>query len=91
MIEIISEKTPIAKKDYECMACLLVNEHINNGGFFTFSDYRKIVKAKKNNWKIRKGDRYIYQFNTDGSNVCEFRAMPIIHKLCIKYDLYEEF
>ena len=91
MIKTLSETMPVARKAYHCDACDWIGNYINDGVTFTIADYRQIVKAKRNQWRIQPGQRYIKQFNTDGNDVWTFRAIPEIHDLCVKYDLYDDW
>jgi len=87
MAIILSESKPIAKKVHHCNASEFIREYINQG-HFTVSDYRQIVKAKRNNWRIMPGERYIRQVIVrDGDFYC-FKAIPEMDALCWKYDLY---
>lgn len=89
MIVTIHEVFSTARKDYHCNACeFLFNDDDMSG--FTFAEYRAIVTAKWNGKKILKGQKYIRQFNTDGGHTWTFRAIPEIHKICVKYNLYDE-
>ena len=91
MAYLINEITPIARKDYYCMACDWINNGIGfNGIGFSFSEYREIVKAKQNGFKIKKGEKYIRQFLNDGGGCYEFIAKQSIHDICVKHDLYCE-
>jgi len=57
----------------------------------TFSEWRSVIKAKQNGFKILKGQTYLRQFNRDsGNNAWTFRAIPEINKICLKFDLYSE-
>lgn len=89
MITTIHEQKPVARKDYKCEACLFIRD----GGYFddmTFGEKRLVVKARQNKWMIKKGERYIRQFNTDGSDTWTFRAIPAMHDICVKYHFYHE-
>jgi len=90
MIQVIRETKPIASKDYICMACDFIFALDSFDMGFTFSEYRKIVQARKNSYRIKKGDIYINQFNKHNDETYMFRAIPEIHAICIKYDLYQE-
>jgi hypothetical protein len=89
MTEIIEQTEPIARKDHDCMACeWLVNSDIID--YLTFSEKRAVVRAKRNGWKIKKGQQYIRQFNKGCGEVWVFKAIPEIHDICLEYDLYED-
>lgn len=83
----ISETHPKARKEHFCMACDFIREACNQE-IFTFSEYRDIIKMKKKNWKILKGEKYLCQVNKD-DEIYRFKASYEMHKLCLKYDLYD--
>ena len=91
-INIIHESNPRARRNYSCDACnFLFNLNFPSEIGLTFSECRAVIKARKSGYRILKGERYIRQFNGDNSrNVWTFRAIPEIHNICAKYDLYEE-
>ncbi|KZX78272.1 hypothetical protein A3715_10415 [Oleiphilus sp. HI0009] len=80
---------PVARKDYRCDATGYLYEVINEG-YFSFSDYRLIVKAKRDRWKIKKGQKYIKVVGKWDGEFCTFRARPEMHALCEKHNLYYE-
>lgn len=94
MIQVISHKRiKSARKEHSCDAC----EYMLNFGTFnefcqnttlTFAEKRSLVRAKQNKYKIHKGDSYIRQFNSQEGQIYEFKAIPEIHAICIKYDVY---
>lgn len=89
MAQILSERKPIARKEYYCDASVWVNEFYENG-LFSYSDLRKIVKMRQRNWKIQKGEKYLYQANVVWGDFFVFRANLEMHEICLKYDLYPE-
>lgn len=90
MIKVISQSTPIARKQHVCDACQFVLDAIGAVPF-TISDLRKIVKAKRQDYMIQPGQQYIRQFNTDGSDTWTYRALPEMHDLCLRLDLFPEW
>lgn len=56
----------------------------------TFTEWRAIAKLKANGWKILKGQVYEKQFNNIDGDVCTFKTLPDIGKICSKYKLYPE-
>lgn len=89
-VEVIKESNPKARKDYYCDSCEWLKESsILFEKTLTFAEYREVVRAKRNGWKIKKGDIYNYQFNKADNEVYTFRSIPAIMKICIKYDLFE--
>lgn len=91
MIVTIHESRPKARKDYYCNACEFLFEDDISG--LTFSEYRTVVRAKWNGKKILKGQTYIRQFNGDETigDTWTYRAIPEIHKICVKYKLYDNY
>lgn len=90
MIKNIFESTPQARKQHTCDACQVVLDAIGARPF-TISDYRLIVKAKRQGYTIQPGQRYVRQFNTDGSDKWTYRALPEMHELCRRFDLFPEW
>lgn len=99
----IKSSTQIARKNYPCNACeQLIDSGLvsfedgsirDNNGFadkVTFDERRAIITAAKNGWRIMKGQRYNYQFNTDGGDTCQWRTIPEIDAIMLKYKLYRE-
>lgn len=89
MIELIRQTEPTARKEHRCDACeFLLQDLCSTVGELTFSEKRDVVKARRNSWKIKKGQKYINQ-------VCKYddiytvKAIPEIHAICLKYGLYE--
>lgn len=89
MVDVIYESKPIARKDYHCDACHFMLETLCDIiGDMKFSEKREVVKAKRNNWKIKKGDLYVRQFNKGGGDTWTYLAIPAISEICFKYDLF---
>lgn len=91
MIELISETTPKARKQYSCDASVWLNQDDwwRNSGKLSFTELREIAKAKANNWKIQVGDVYLNQVNKQDGDLMTFRAIPAIHKICLNHNVYE--
>ncbi len=90
MITVLSESSHIAAKDHHCSACEWIGEILHDIPF-TFAERRAIVKARKNGWIIKKGERYIVQNGVQDGEFYVFKAIPAIHEICIEYDIYEEW
>ena len=92
MCEFIRETRPIARKEHECMACVWLNEYGEKPGYLgmTLSDARKWVKARKDKYKIKKGEKYINVTQVHDGKIYDFKAKIEIDKLCRKYDLYQD-
>lgn len=91
MITTIEERTiKAARKDHPCSAFWFLSQgdYRNNG--FTFAEYRAIAKAVQNKGFIKKGEPYIRQRNTNGSEIWTYKAIPEIDAICIKYNYFED-
>jgi hypothetical protein len=88
-LRVLSESKPVAKKDYQCDACnWLIEVGVNDIGL-TFAEYRQVVKAKRNGWKIRKGEHYYKQAQIFDGEFCVFKGIPAIVDICQKYKLFD--
>ena len=77
---------PIARKEYDDQGW----EHISNSRRdFSFSDLRKIVKIKKKNYRILKGEKHIKITGKYEGMMDTFRISFDADFICNKYDLYE--
>lgn len=86
-IIVLREALPIAKKDHRCSACVWIMELICEYDF-TFAELREIVKARKNGWRINAGEEYIKQINICDGDFYVYKAIPAIHEICIKNDVF---
>ena len=79
-----------ARKDYSCDVCHYI---LNLDGFselpLTEEELLAVEKARNNNLKILKGDKYIYQVHTF-EQFSVLKMIPEIFDICIKYKLYEQ-
>lgn len=89
----IGETThPKARKTYRCMA----SDWIVNGDLYeifrgcTREERRAIVKARRNRWSIQPGQIYVRQAMVWDGRMGTFKAIPEMHDICLKYDLYED-
>lgn len=83
----------VARKKYTCNACEWISEWIGcrepHDYKFTYAELREIVKARRNAWCIVPGQEYIKQPQVYDGHFFVWRAIPAIHAICLKYDLYE--
>ena len=86
MKTLIRERTPVARKDYHCGASEVLLQHGTE--VLTFAEKREMVKARRQGYKILKGQRYINQCMSNDGELYTFKAIPSIHGLCLKHDLY---
>jgi hypothetical protein len=92
MIEVIQDrKVKAARKEYHCDASDFLRDMLGEiRSELSFSEKRLVVKARQENWKIKKGSTYLYQYNKIDNDTYSFRCRPEIHQLCVKYDLYPD-
>lgn len=90
MWELLGSKIVKARKEHDCDASHWVSE--SNFGEIDFDkeDWEIIQKAKSENWKIKKGDEYIFCKGKHDGEFTVTRARLDLNKICIKYDLYCE-
>lgn len=84
---------PKARKDYPCESCeWLINDHnyLDEIGPLTFTEKKALARARRNNWQIKKGDKYmrITQTGCEGQ-IYDSKVIPEIHKICVKHDVYD--
>jgi hypothetical protein len=88
-IQILSHSTPKARKAHRCMASEFILAAGISGFGYSFSELRAIAKAKKNNYRVVKGQRYIKQNNKLDGELYTFKAIPQMHQICLAHDHYE--
>jgi hypothetical protein len=93
MRQIGKAKIVIARKNYGCDACEWITPMDDIAVFaleLTFTERRAIVKARKNGWRILKGEPCLTYtlVSCDGKDIIRCRAIPEIDAINIKYDVY---
>lgn len=86
---ICTTTTPTARKDYPCEASQLII-NVCDWSMFTFAEKRMLVKARRDGWKIKKGQQYVKCSGKWEGEWTEFRARPEMNDLCQKYNIYQE-
>ncbi len=95
MPRVLSTTTPVARKTYECNACLWLQQALDGSTpadfGMTMADVRQIVRAKRDGWMILPGQTYIRSVQKYSSEpgVDVVRSRPEIDTICHKYDLYD--
>jgi hypothetical protein len=89
-MDLLSERRPVAQKDYQCDACNWIFNGDIGREFYEYDELRLIVRARRDKHKIKKGMRYVTQSLNDGGEIFTFRAREDMHDLCLKYDLYQD-
>jgi hypothetical protein len=89
MVKVLSESEPVAKKAHDCDACTWVMNSGWNGMGLSFAELRSIAKAKRNKWRVVKGQKYLRQTNVQSGDIFTFKAIPAIHAICLAHDYYD--
>lgn len=87
MAELLAETRPVARKSYDCMAWPWIVEGIESDDL-TDDERLALENARKKGFKILPGEKYIKQSLKDGADPYTFRAIPELHAICLKYELY---
>lgn len=88
-MRILSESHPVAKKDYNCDSYSVVMDSMESG-LYAFFELRQIVKIRKNNGKIKKGEKYFKQASIQNGELRTFRASLDMHEICLNNELYQD-
>lgn len=84
----IAESRHKARKKYRCNAGEWVQDVVYDLDF-TYAELRAIVKARRNNWCIMPGEEYIRQIQVENGKLFTWRAIPAMHEICCKYEIYD--
>jgi hypothetical protein len=78
-----------AQKDYECNACLWLKDAIPHYlPKMTFGEYRSIVLARRDNYKVKKGMQYLRTTGLFEGDFYSCASRIEIDKICAKYNFY---
>jgi len=89
MDTLLTDERPIARKEYHCQASDWINDCGWADGDWTQEEAEDIEAARKDGWKIRKGERYVYQTGRHEGEMVTFRAKERLHEICLRHNLYE--
>jgi len=87
-MQVLKQSYHKARKEYWCMAYEWINNVCDDFSMMTFSERRSIIIARNNKGMIQISQRYMYQFIVDSGDRWSFKAIPELHKICLKYDIY---
>jgi hypothetical protein len=91
---ILNETHHIARKEQECDAFKVLQEEMSYSAErrikLTYPEARSFVKARRSNGKIAPGQKYYSLVHIYDEKLCHFKAIPEIHDICLKHDLYEQ-
>lgn len=89
MTQLISQKEPVARKNYRCMAYDWIKDQGWAEGDYTLEEAKAIEQMKGRGGMIEKGEKYIRQFCVNGGDSWTWKANKEMHDICLKYDMYE--
>lgn len=90
MSELIRESTPVARHHYPCQASHWINQASLPDSEFEPDELLLLSAAKADRYKIRPGQKYVYQVQRVDGLIETFRARLDMHNICLKYELYPE-
>ena len=86
-IEIHREGLRDATKDHKCMASdWLIKLDM---ALLSFTEKKTIIKARRNGFRIEKGSIYRQNGCRYKGRFYSYKAIPAMHDLCIKYELFD--
>ena len=88
MLETLNSKTRTARKDHDCMASVWITNNDLGGSNFTFPEWRAIAKAKANDWKILRGQKYNWASCKQDGELFIWKAIPELEAICHKYEYF---
>lgn len=88
LIKSQASKARYARHDDSAEYIIAAMEFIRHGKQMTFAERRAIAQLKANNWEIQKGQTYVRQWNVMDGIHYTFRTLPLILRICVKYNLY---
>lgn len=92
MSTFLSSTIRTARKEYKCDACRAAIEpglkHFL--GILTFSERKLIALARRDNWRIKAGNKYVDYRGVCDSSAYTLRMRPEIQNLVSKYNWWPE-
>ena len=93
---IFESTTRKARKDHLCDACDLLLKLVNNTAETIAKDLRctedelkALRAAESNDWKVKKGDEYLFCSGVYDDAFFTNHSIPAIHSICVQYDIYD--
>ena len=93
---ILESTTRKARKDHLCDACVLLLHLVNNTAeaiaeylMCTEEELKALRAAESNNWKVKKGDEYLFCSGIYDGVFFKNHSIPAIHSICVRYDIYD--
>lgn len=89
MAWLLSESAPVARKTHMCNAyeCIMAGYA---DGMYTYAELRAIARVRRQGGKILPGQSFYKQVGIYGEEFYTYRAHPELHRICRKYDLFDD-
>ena len=85
---VFKNKIVTARKEHDCSACEMISNGDNPEDWMEVDELIVYLKVKEKGFKINPGDRYIFQTGVYDGELYTYRAIPEIHDICVKYDIF---
>lgn len=82
----------VAQKNYTCDGCDWINENLCDFiDELTFTEKRELVRARKNKYKIIKGQTYVKTTGMWEGEFSVYRSIPEIDKICEQHGVFDTY
>lgn len=89
MDTLLKDERRVARKEYHCQASDWIRDCGWEDDDWSKDEADAISSAKGDDWKILKGERYVYQTGVFDGEMVTFRAKINLHEICLRYSFYE--
>jgi hypothetical protein len=82
-----------ARRDYHCDLYDQFYEYLRDGkSYVQFTQEEELIiqQARDKDWKILKGEPYRYQFIVDEGDSWQYRCIPALFDIAVKYKWFED-
>lgn len=80
-----------ACKDHVCDASAVIRKYLGDlRGQLTFREYRLIASAKRDGWKIKKGQEYRCDVGVYEGEFQVLKSRPDMHQIIMDHELYSD-
>ena len=85
---VFKNKIVIARKQHDCCACEMISNGDDPEDWMEVDELIAWLKAKEKGFKINQGEQHVYQSGVYSGDFYTYRAIPEIHDICVKYDMF---
>ena len=91
MLTILSDTTPVARKDYPCDVCKAMKDAGIKEEYLNEEQLKLYNEAKEDDFMIKKGQKYEKQVNIYEREIGTFRSRLGMRKVYFQLELNEDF